>query len=658
MISRNLFTQLFGARVAGVRVTLALVLCVLALAIQPAPAAHAATITVNTLTDENDGSCSDEDCSLRDAIQVAAAGDTINFSVTDTITLVLGQLTIDKNLTITGPGADWLTISGGSAVRVLMVNAGVTLNLQDLTLANGMDANGAGVSNTGTLNVANSVLSGNTAMGGSGGISTGGGIYSIGAVTIIGSTFSGNSARGVPGTRGGGIYNNGGTLSVTDSTFSDNITDGDGGAIENVDGAATITNSTFSNNRASYGGAILAGYVSGTAPVTVTNSTFSGNIATGGGTNNGGAIWSSIDSMIVTNSTFYNNSATGNGSANYRGGGTLTLRNSIVAFSAASPNCGGTITDGGGNLAWEDASCPGIVANPKFNTLANNGGSTQTMKLDSDSPSIDMAIAANCPSADQRGENRDDLNCDIGAFEVTMNDSNWVQRTVSASALSTFGPARAGIQYSGADPGQTTITKATTWPSQPSNALGVWWNIAPTTGSGLNLTLALCYSTTELRGLTEGDLLFWRFSSGSWSQVGSAPTFSGTSPNRCAQITGVTDLSGWTLATGNPGSPPTAVTLQSFSARCIPDRGVRVKWTTGTELQVIGFNVWRMKGGGEWRKMNHRMIAAKHPGGVFGAKYAFTDKRVKAEHTYRYKLEVVKSDGTSEWSRVARVKVP
>ena len=39
--------------------------------------AQAATLTVNTLIDENDGSCSDVDCSLRDAIQVAAAGDTI-----------------------------------------------------------------------------------------------------------------------------------------------------------------------------------------------------------------------------------------------------------------------------------------------------------------------------------------------------------------------------------------------------------------------------------------------------------------------------------------------------------------------------------------------------------------------------------------------------
>ena len=43
------------------------------------------TFTVNTLVDENDGSCAEGDCSLRDAIQVAVGGDTIDIDVTGTI---------------------------------------------------------------------------------------------------------------------------------------------------------------------------------------------------------------------------------------------------------------------------------------------------------------------------------------------------------------------------------------------------------------------------------------------------------------------------------------------------------------------------------------------------------------------------------------------
>jgi len=66
--------------------------------------AQAATLTVNTLVDENDGSCVG-DCSLRDAINTANPNDTITFGVTGTINLSLGQLVIAQNLTIIGPTA-------------------------------------------------------------------------------------------------------------------------------------------------------------------------------------------------------------------------------------------------------------------------------------------------------------------------------------------------------------------------------------------------------------------------------------------------------------------------------------------------------------------------------------------------------------------------
>ena len=49
------------------------------LGIEPAPV-HAATFTVNTVVDEQDNTCSDSDCSLRDAIKIAATGDTIVFA--------------------------------------------------------------------------------------------------------------------------------------------------------------------------------------------------------------------------------------------------------------------------------------------------------------------------------------------------------------------------------------------------------------------------------------------------------------------------------------------------------------------------------------------------------------------------------------------------
>jgi CSLREA domain-containing protein len=50
-----------------------------AFGVSPPPMVHAAIITVDTLSDETDGSCSDGDCSLRDTLAIANDGDTITF---------------------------------------------------------------------------------------------------------------------------------------------------------------------------------------------------------------------------------------------------------------------------------------------------------------------------------------------------------------------------------------------------------------------------------------------------------------------------------------------------------------------------------------------------------------------------------------------------
>jgi CSLREA domain-containing protein len=73
--------------------------------------AWAATITVATTSDAG-GSCPGANCTLRQAIAAASPGDTIDFSLpaSSIIELTSGELRINKDLTIEGPGAQQLTV--------------------------------------------------------------------------------------------------------------------------------------------------------------------------------------------------------------------------------------------------------------------------------------------------------------------------------------------------------------------------------------------------------------------------------------------------------------------------------------------------------------------------------------------------------------------
>ena len=220
--------------------------------------AFAAGIVVNSLLATT---AVDSNCTLREAIQNAndnaatnaecAAGsgaDTITFSVSGTIKLgtQLPDITDAAGLTMDGTGQT-LTISGGNVTRVLLVQAGASLTLKHLTIANGnYGYAGGGIYNLGALTITDSVFSGNSAA------NKGGGIYNIGTLNITNSAFSANSVTG-GSISVGGIYN-GWTAAITNSTFSGNsATGGFGGGVYNS-GTLTITNSTFSGNSATTGG--------------------------------------------------------------------------------------------------------------------------------------------------------------------------------------------------------------------------------------------------------------------------------------------------------------------------------------------------------------------------------------------------------------------
>ena len=102
---------------------------------------------------------------LRDTLASADSGDTIVFGSDMTITITTSTLTLDKNVTIDGSGRV-IAVDGGNAVRVFRVNADVTAQLTGLTIQHGKspNGNGGGIYNEGrTLTLTNSTVSDNSA---------------------------------------------------------------------------------------------------------------------------------------------------------------------------------------------------------------------------------------------------------------------------------------------------------------------------------------------------------------------------------------------------------------------------------------------------------------------------------------------------------------
>ena len=119
------------------------------------------TLTVTTTADSGPGS-------LRAEIAAAASGDTIVFAPSldgQTITLTSGELLLNQNLTIQGPGAAQLAISGNQLSRVFEVAANMQVTLAGLTILNGnvgVEVAGGGIyNNGGTVALRHTAVTGN-----------------------------------------------------------------------------------------------------------------------------------------------------------------------------------------------------------------------------------------------------------------------------------------------------------------------------------------------------------------------------------------------------------------------------------------------------------------------------------------------------------------
>ncbi len=356
------------------------------------------TNVVVTLADDGPGS-------LREAIRNSASGDWILLATNGTIVLTSGELLTTNSLTIVGPGATNLTISGNLTSRHFNLAEGTTSRIAGLRLVAGdlpsvscaeAGAGGA-ILNAGTLTLTACEISGNRAAGGgfcSGTNSpagNGGAIRNLGTLTMVACTLADNSAgagRGRnchPGGRGGdgGAIHNSGILALAGCTLVNNQagtggfnsclsgtktggggSGGHGGAIFN-EGSLTMSNCTLFGNQAGLGS-------QGDFVLSSQCDNFPDSAPGSGG--HGGGIYNS-GSLALTSCTIAGNVPGGavlkngqSGAAGSGGGlysvGTASLRNTIIAgntlisrvgvctdmVNAFGPDIAGTVISQGHNL--------------------------------------------------------------------------------------------------------------------------------------------------------------------------------------------------------------------------------------------------------------------------------------------------------------------
>ena len=283
-------------------------------ALVAAPAANAATLTVTSTANSGVGS-------LREAIgfanSVAFPGaDVINITATGQITLA-AQILISEGVTVNGPGLSNLQITRGGDFQMFLVDMATAD--QDVTInAISFDGGGA-ISTQRGFDFENIIPARN--------VSFTNGDFAVFDTTVVGGAVNVQEITG--------------DLVVSNTDFHDNSsTQTPSLTAQHVAGTSTVTNSAFYGNAGESGGGVDIGF---SGAVTVSNSTFTDNLTSNAG---GGAAFYFNTSVTVINSTFTNSDASSNvGGALYISevGGLASIESSSFVNCDSFSNNGGAV---------------------------------------------------------------------------------------------------------------------------------------------------------------------------------------------------------------------------------------------------------------------------------------------------------------------------
>ena len=355
-----------------------------------------------------------------------------------------------------GGNGSWRGGNGGHGGHGAASYGGAIFNAGELWLSNctfSANTSKAGVGGEGGTNGTGTAVR-YPGGGGGGGLAAGGAIYNLGQLTAINSTFTTNAATAGNAASKGGFINNGAAAEPGPSGGT-----AYGGAIENLGEVILLQNTFFTNSvrggtggdggKGAMGGAIggngghaYGGSLDNAGTASITNCTFSTGTATGGQPGD------TTRTQLIYDDTGEPGEGRGGNIALRSGFG--RIKNTILTTTSSSGNAYGSWYDSGNNISSDktcrfSASTSRNSTDPKLGPLANNGGSTSTMALQTGSPAIDKAAEVVGLTTDQRGQSRPSGPAsDIGAYEVA---SYLIQGRAIAGA-STLADLKITLTYS------------------------------------------------------------------------------------------------------------------------------------------------------------------------------------------------------------------
>lgn len=353
------------------------------------------------------------DFSLKDALANAPADSTIEFdpdffAVPRTIVVTQSMLFRSRGVTVNGPGADRLTITGNGIPVFMIIEAAETdvITLSGIAFTGG---SGTFPSEYGLIDMRN------------------GGAYNTGTLNINSCEFYGNGTAAIPNDVISARWAR--KISLNSSTIRDNF-------IKNAINA--------------YG-----------SPVDVINSTISGNTGTGAAVRTSGTGTSSIISSTISGNSQGIWNETGSGIS------TVDLKNTILSHNGSQnlkrtgiANCNPIVTSGHNLIddgTWsqlvnsDPTDLKGASFDARLAPIGNYGGTTSTHALRAGSAAIDMGTSVGVPLVDQRGMPRViGAAADIGSFERNI--------TFDQASVPT---GRANFAYNNGNPYQLTATRQT-----------------------------------------------------------------------------------------------------------------------------------------------------------------------------------------------------